>query len=246
MRESRRRAIELGALIVVYVLFAAIGVYSGQTTIDIDMIRPSDGVEFHSSPVELVARLAVRGTPVPDVRARFTIRSRAGGESNTDVFTDAHGIARLLVPASSGNYTWRVAAMKEGYPTLVSLPRSFSIRLSLVVDGLLPSTLRLAVSPVDFAARVTDMNGHLVESANVTFYVDSTWVGSSLTDPKGLARLSSPVAAGRHTWFASATKGGEGGVSPPTAFIVGQQASLATGGFDHNWASASSRLLVVE
>ena len=218
-----------------YVLFAAIGVYSGQTTMDVDMIRPSDGMEFRSSPVELVARLVIRGAPVSDIRARFTVSSRTGGESNTDALTDADGIARLLVPASSGNYTWRVAGMKEGYPRIVSPRRSYSIRLSLVVDALLPS-FTMATSPVDFKARVRDENGGLVESANVTFYVDSATVGSSLTGINGIAAIKATVDSGAHLWFASATKVGMGGVSEVTRFLV-DLGSLATGDVELTSAS---------
>jgi len=83
-----------------------------------------------------------------------------------------------------------------------------SIRLSLVVYCLLPSSSRLAISPVEFKARVTDPNGRLVESANVTFYVDSIMIGSSLTSSNGIANLSSEVTSGNHFWFASASKGG--------------------------------------
>ena len=227
MRNSGRKAIELGALIVAYVLFAAIGVYSGQTTMNIEIINPPEGALFRSSPVELVARVTVKGLPVSDARARFTIRYGATGESNVHIVTDEDGFARLLVPGTSGDYTWHVEAMKEGYPTIVSCSPSFSIQLSLVVDGLLPSSRTLAVSPVDFAARVTDMNDHLVESANVTFYVDSRSIGSSLTDVRGVARLSAPVNSGSHSWYASATKNGEGGVSQLFLFIVGQP-SLGT------------------
>lgn len=226
MSKSGKKTIELSALIVVYVLFAGIGVYSGQTIIDIDLIGPSDGMEFRSSPVELVARLTVKGAPLSDVQARFIIRSQTGSESNADVFTDADGIAKLLVPASSGNYTWHVTASREGYPRIVSLSRSFTIELSLVVEALLPSRLTLAFSPVDFVARVTDERG-LVESANVTFLVDSVVVGTANTGKNGIARLSSPVSSGSHTWFATANKDGEGGLSDVVPFVVGQLASLA-------------------
>ena len=36
---------------------------------------------------------------------------------------------------------------------------------------------------------VTDMNGNPVESANVTFYVNSMAVYSELTNPRGTARV---------------------------------------------------------
>ena len=73
------------------------------------------------------------------------------------------------------------------------------------------------------------MNGRPVQSANVTFYVDSTMIGSNLTGQNGIAQLSKALTMGRHTWFASASKEGEGGISDTTVFVVGQLASLVTG-----------------
>jgi hypothetical protein len=69
------------------------------------------------------------------------------------------------------------------------------------------------------------MKGHLVQSANVTFYVDSIVIGSSLTNQNGIAQLSKALTMGRHSWFASASKEGEGGISEPTLFVVGQLTS---------------------
>jgi hypothetical protein len=216
----------------VYILFLAVGVYSGQTTMSVDIIGPPDRMQLHTSPVQLVARVTVRGAPVSYAKARFTIASSTIGSSDTDTDIDKDGIARLLVPTSSGNYTWHVAAVKDGYPTIVSRFGSFSIMLSLVVDGIQPSSSILAVSPVGFKARVSDSKGHPVESANVTFYLDFEEVGSNLTDQNGIARLTAPALSGRHIWFASATKEGEGGISDPIQFIVGQLGSLAKGDFD--------------
>jgi hypothetical protein len=215
----------------VYILFLAVGVYSGQTTMSVDIIGPPDGTQFHYSPVQLVARVTVRGVPVSNAKARFTIASSTIGESSTDTDIDKEGIARQLVPASSGNYTWRVAAVKDGYPTIVSRSGSFSIMLSLVVDGIQPSSSVLAVSPVGFKVKVSDSKGQPVESANVTFYLDFEEVGSNLTNQNGIARLTAAALSGRHIWFASATKQGEGGISDPIQFIVGQLASLAKGDF---------------
>jgi hypothetical protein len=211
---------EVVTLIGVYLLFLAVGVFAGQTTMIVDVINPRDGIGFHASPVELVVRVTVRGAPVSDVRAKFTIRHEMD-ELSVEIVTDKDGVARLLVPAQSGNYTWQVTAVKEGYPTILSRSRSFSIQLSLVVYALFPSTVTLALSPVEFKARVTDTNGHLIESANVMFYVDSTMVGSSLTVANGVAKISSTVSSGTHYWFASATKDDEGGLSDPIQFVVG-------------------------
>ena len=72
------------------------------------------------------------------------------------------------------------------------------------------------------------MNGRLIQSANVTFYVDSMMIGSNLTGQNGIAQLSKALTMGQHTWFASANKEGEGGISDITLFIVGQLASLVT------------------
>jgi hypothetical protein len=63
----------------------------------------------------------------------------------------------------------------------------------------------------------------------VTFYVDSAMIGSNLTDQSGIAQLSKGLPSGRHTWFASADREGEGGISSTTLFVVGQLASLVSG-----------------
>jgi hypothetical protein len=150
---------------------------------------------------------------------------------NVDTPIDKDGFARLLLPASSGNYTWHITAIKEGYPKIVSQWSSFSIELTLTVDAISPNPRILAVSPVDFKAKVTDAKGRPVESANVTFYVDSANVGSSLTGRNGIAKLSSQILSGSHMWFASASKDTEGGISDPTLFIAGELASHATADF---------------
>jgi len=246
---TSKTAVELLAVLLVYFLFLAIGMYSGQTTMSVDIISPVDGMRFQSSPVELAVRVTLRGVPLPNVKARFSMVSAAADQAGTDVVTDEYGIARLLVPASSGNYTWQVTAIKSGYPTIVSRLSSFSIRLSLVVYCLLPSSSRLAISPVEFKARVTDPNGRLVESANVTFYVDSIMIGSSLTSSNGIANLSSEVTSGNHFWFASASKGGEGGVSAPTAFLVAESTESITTGdlsFWHQFPTYSRSLQLAE
>jgi hypothetical protein len=197
---------------------------------NVDIVSPPDGAELRSSPVELIARVTIRGVPVINATAKFTLSHWTIGQAEIETRTDNDGIARLFVPAMSGNYSWHVAGMREGYPTIVSSSRSFSIKLLLVVEPLMPSTFILAVSPVDFRARVTGMNGRPVQSANVTFYVDSTMIGSNLTGQNGIAKLSKALTMGRHTWFASVGKEGEGGLSDMTVFVVGQLASLVTGG----------------
>jgi len=76
------------------------------------------------------------------------------------------------------------------------------------------------------------VNGRPVESANATFYVDSIAVGWSLGPANGIAKLSSPVAIGRHMWFASANKDNQGGLFDPIEFTVGELASLTIGDMD--------------
>jgi len=225
---TRRGVVEVTVVLGIYILFWAVAAYSGQTTMSVDIINPPDGMGFRSSPVDLIARTTVRGVPVSDATARFTIHWTRG-EVNVDTPIDKDGFARLLLPASSGNYTWHITAIKEGYPKIVSQWSSFSIELTLTVDAISPNPRILAVSPVDFKAKVTDAKGRPVESANVTFYVDSANVGSSLTGRNGIAKLSSQILSGSHMWFASTSKDGEGGISDPILFIVGELASHATG-----------------
>jgi hypothetical protein len=225
LRTSGWRRTEVVTIVGVYILFFLIGVYSGQTTMNVNIISPPDGMPFRSSPVELIARVTIRGAPLANVTTTFTVSQGTVGEAETETTTNSDGIARLFYQVASGNYSWHVTAMKEGYPTIVSSSRNFSVKLLLVVEPLSPSTFILAVSPVDFKARVTDMKGHLVQSANVTFYVDSIVIGSSLTGQNGIAQLSKALTMGRHTWFASASKEGEGGISEMTLFLVGQLTS---------------------
>jgi hypothetical protein len=220
--------VEVCVVVATYVLFLIVGVYSGQMTMNVDMISPADGIGLTSSPVELIARVTIRGVALANVTTRFTLYYWTVGQTETDTTTNRDGIARLSVPAVSGNYSWSVTAMRGGYPTIVSRSRNFSVKLLLVVEPLLPSTFILAVSPVGFKARVTD-KGHTVQSANVTFYVDSMMIGSNLTGQNGIAQLSKALSMGRHTWFASASKESQGGISDMTLFVVGQPSSLAAG-----------------
>jgi len=229
-RELRNKhAVEVAAVIGVYLLFLAVGVYSGQTTMSIDLVNPPEGAKSQSSPVELVAKVAVRGEPLPNARVSFKIGYSGTYEVNFDIDTDTQGIAKLIFPARSSNYTWMVTAEKPGYPSFKSTWRSFSVSLSLRVDGLLPISSIVALSPVNFKARVTKAGESPVESANVTFYVDSVKVGWALTDTHGIARLSSPVEPAEHTWFASASKDEEGGISDITSFMVGSTLAFTTG-----------------
>jgi hypothetical protein len=227
-RVPTRRTIEVSVVVATYALFLLVGAYSGQTTMNVDIISPPNGAPLRSSPVELIARVTIRGAPQANVTTKFTVYYRTTGQTETDITTDSEGIARLIVPALSGNYSWQVTAMREGYPTIQSPSSDFSVKLLLNVEPLLPSMFILAVSPVGFKARVIDMRGHLVQSANVTFYVDSIIIGSNLTGQNGIAQLSKDLTMGRHSWFACASKQGEGGISDMTVFIVGQLAPLAT------------------
>jgi hypothetical protein len=220
-----RRTTEVCVVVATYLLFLIVGVYGGQTTMNVDILSPPDGMQLRSSPVELIAKVTIRGAPLANVATTFTVVHWTIGQTETETTTDSDGIARLSVPLASGNYSWHVTAMREGYPPISSGSPNFSVKLSLVVEPLSPSTFILAISPVGFKARVTDMKGHLVQSANVTFYVDSIMIGSNLTGQNGIAQLSKDLTMGRHTWFASASKEGEGGISDMTLFIVGQLAS---------------------
>lgn len=212
---------EVAAVVAIYILFVIVGVYGGQTMMNVDIISPQDGAKLRLSPVELVVRVTVGGIPVMNATTIFTITYWAMGRTDTESKTDNEGIARVLLPATPGNYTWQIAAKREGYPKIMSSSHSFSVNLMLVVEPLLPSTFILAVSPVDLKAQVTGTNGRPVQSANVTFYVDSMIIGSSLTDENGIAQVSKALTTGRHTWFASADMEGEGGISDMTLFVVG-------------------------
>jgi len=227
-----KRAVEVAAVIGVYLLFLAVGAYSGQTAISIELVNPPDEAKSQSSPVELVAKVTVRGQPLSNVSLTFRIDHSGTEEANFDTNTDTQGMAKITFAARSGNYTWMVTAKKPGYPNIKSTWQSFSVTLSLTVDSLLPSSSILALSPVKFKARVTKAGGSPVESANVTFYLDSRKVGSTLTDTHGIARFSSPAEPARHTWFASASKDDEGGISDVTTFVVGSTLAFTVGDSD--------------
>jgi len=228
-RVPTRRTIEVSVVLIVYALFLVVGVYGGQTTLNVDLISPRDKDALHSSPVRLTARVTIRGAPIANVKATFSVIGRTISQMDTDTTTDNNGIATVVIPVASGNYSWHVTATRGDYPKIVSESRDFSLKLSLVVETLVPSTFVLAVSPVDFKAKVTDLRGQTVQSANVTFYVDSIMIGSSLTGQNGVAEVSKALTNGMHRWYASAFREGEGGLSDLTLFVVGQLASLATG-----------------
>jgi hypothetical protein len=87
---------------------------------NVDIISPQDGTKLRLSPVELVARVTVGGVPVVNVTTMFTVEYWAVGRTDTEIKTDNEGIARVLLPATPGNYTWQVAAKREGYPRTMS------------------------------------------------------------------------------------------------------------------------------
>jgi hypothetical protein len=235
-----RRMMEVSAVVATYILFVIVGVYGGQTTINVDIISPEDGAKLRLSPVELVVRVTLGGAPLMNATTIFTVQYWKVGRTDTESKTDDGGIARLLLPAKPGNYSWQVAAISEGHPKIMSGFHSFSVSLTLVVEPLLPSTFILATSPVDFKARVTDVNGGPVQAANVTFYVDSIMIGANLTGQNGIAQLSKPLTTGKHTWFASSAKEGEGGISDMTLFIVGQSAASVTGDIVYDYPRSAA------
>jgi len=230
LRDLDKRRVEVAAVVAVYTLFLIIGLYT-QTASTLDAVRveivsPPEGMQFQSSPVELAAIVTNQRGPLSNVSATITVRSLTTGDAEElEGATNEQGIVKVLFPAQSGNYTWYVATNMEGYPTIVSRPRSFSGRLTLIADCLYPCSSRYPLLHPsrysDFLVMVTDMNGNPVESANVTFYVNSMIVYSELTDPRGLATMSwSRIPPGSYTWFATATKDGEVGASRLSTFVV--------------------------
>lgn len=214
----------------VYILFLIIGVYT-QTAASFDVVTveilgPPDGIQLESSPVELAAIVSNQRGPMSNASAWITVLSlRTGEAEELEAAADEDGIVRVLFPAQSGNYGWYVATRMEGYPTIVSRPRSFSTRLALIVDCLLQCSskyphLRFG-GYLELQVMVTDTNGNPIESANVTFYVNSAQVYSTLTNPRGIATaVSDRIPPGKYVWFASASKDGEIGVSRLSTFVV--------------------------
>jgi len=217
------------AVAVVYILFLIAGLCT-QTAATFDAVRveilgPPDGMQFQSSPVELAAIVTNQKDPPTNVSARITVLSLTTGEAEELTgATNEQGIVKVLFPAQSGEYAWYVATKMDGYPTIVSRPRSFSNRLTLIVDCLSPCSseypLLLPSRYEDLQVMVTDIDGNPVESANVTFYVNSRQVYSTLTNPRGIATLFWDMIPGKYTWFASACKDGEVGASHLSTFVV--------------------------
>lgn len=231
MRDFGKRRVEVAAIVAVYVLLLIVGLYTQTAAtfdaVGVEIFSPPDGMQFQSSPVELAAIVANQKGPLSNVSVRITVLSLTTGkdEGLTGV-TNEDGIVRVLFPAQSGRYAWYVATQMEGYPTIVSRPRSFSARLALNVLCLNPCSskhypLLLPSGYLDLQVMVTDMNGNPVESANVTFYVNSMAVYSELSNPRGIATVSwNRIPPGDYTWFATASKGGEVGASNLSSIVV--------------------------
>lgn len=230
MRSLGKKHIEVAAVAAVYVLFLVGGLFT-QTTATFDpvtaeILGPPDGLQLQTSPVELAAIVTSQKGPLFNVSVRITVLSLTTGEADELIgATNGNGIVRVPFPAQSGDYSWYVAAEMKGYPTIVSRPRTFSTRLALIVDCLHPCSykypLGLRNGYLDLQVMVTDANGDPVESANVTFYLNSVQVYSTLTDPRGLATLfSDNIPPGRYVWFASASKDGEFGSSRLSTVVL--------------------------
>ena len=213
----------------VYILFLIVGLHTQTAAIDavqVEILSPSDGAQLQSSPVELAAIVTNQKGPLSNVSVSITVvlLTTSEAEELTGA-TNKDGIIRVLFPAQSGNYGWYVTTKMEGYPTIVSPPRSFSTRVALKVLCLNPCSsknpLLLPSRYLDLQVMVTDMNGNPVESANVTFYVNSMAVHFELTDPLGIATASlSRIPPASYTWFASASKDGEVGASSLSTLII--------------------------
>jgi len=223
MRDFVKRDLEVGTVAVVYVFFFIIGLYAQTSAsfdnVNVEILGPPDGMQFQSTPVELVAAVTNQEGPLSNARARITVFSLTTGETEgLTAVTDTHGIARVLFPAQTGSYSWYVATRPEGYPIMVSRPRGFSSRAELIVDCLTPCSsnypLVLSGEYVDLQVMVKHVNGNPIESANVTFYVNSMQVYSTLTDARGIASMHWDIEPrGTCVWFASASKNDEAGAS---------------------------------
>ena len=230
MRHLGKGRVEVAAVVAVYSVFLIVGLYAQTaSTFDgatLELLGPPDGMQFQSSPVELTAIVTNQKGSLPNVGTTITVLSLTTGERDELAgLTNEDGIVKVLFPAQSGRYTWYVATKMEGYPTIVSRPRNFSTRLALIVDCLNPCSskypLLLRGQYLGLQVMVTDMSGNPVESANVTFYLNSMAVHSGLTNPRGIATVSwSKMPPGNYTWFATALKDGEVGASRLSAFVV--------------------------
>lgn len=216
--------------VAVFIVFLIVGLCT-QTAATFDVVTvetldPPDGIQLHSSPIELAAVVIGQRGPLPNVRAMVTILSLTTGEvEELGGTTNDDGVVKALFPAQSGDYSWYVVARIEGYPAIVSRPRSFSTRMALIVDCAHPCSSGYPISLpggyLDLQVIVTDMNGNPVESANVTFYVNSAQIYSKLTNPRGIATLlGGSIPPGKYVWFATASKDGEIGASRLSTFVV--------------------------
>jgi hypothetical protein len=223
LQDFGKRRLEVVVIVAVYILFLIVGLYTQtQATLDaatVEIIDPPDGMQLQSSPVELAAIVTNQEGPLSNASMRVTVLSLTTGETEElRGATNKDGIFKILFPAQSGDYDWYVATEIEGYPAIVSRSRSFSTRLTLIVDCLHPCSrrypLHLPDGYLDLQVMVSDMNGNPIESANVTFYINSMPAFLTLTDPRGIASLFvEGIPPGRYTWFASASKDGEAGAS---------------------------------
>jgi hypothetical protein len=224
------KRVEVAAAVVVYSLFLIVGMYTQTAStfgaVRLELLAPSDGMRFQSSPVELAAIVTNQKGPLFNVSVTIRVLSLTTGEGDDlEASTNEDGIVRVLFPAQSGNYTWYVTTKTEGYPTIVSRPRSFSTRLTLNVDCLKSCSSKypfpLLRGYLNLQVMVAELNGDPVESANVTFYVNSMAVYSQLTDPRGIAAMfMTKILPGTYTWFATASKDGEVGVSRLSTFVA--------------------------
>jgi len=214
----------------VYIFFLIIGLCTQTAAtfdvVTVEILGPPDGIQLESSPVELAAIVSNQKGPMSNASTRITVLSLRTGEADElEAAADEDGIVKVLFPAQSGDYSWYVATEMEGYPTIVSRPRSFSARLGLIVECLHPCsskypTLRSG-GYLDLQVMVTDTNGNPIESANVTFYVNSAQVHSTPTNLRGIATIfSDSIPPGKYVWFASASKDGEVGASRLSTFVV--------------------------
>jgi hypothetical protein len=225
-----RKRVEVAAAVLVYSLFLIIAMYTQTAStfggVRLELLAPSDGMRFQSSPVELAAIVTNEKGPLFNVTATMRVLSLTTGEDDElEAFTNEDGIVRVLFPAQSGNYTWYATTKTEGYPTVVSRPRTFSTRTTLIVDCLKSCSSKnpfpLLRGYLNLQVMVAEPNGDPVESANVTFYVNSMAVSSQLTDPRGIATMFwSTIPPRTYTWFAKASKDGEVGVSRLSTFLV--------------------------
>jgi hypothetical protein len=229
LRGLAKERAEVSAVVAAYILFLVVGLCTQAAgafdSVNAEILVPRDGMQFQTSPVELAAVITTEKGALPNARARITVLSLASGETDELVATTGEdGIVKALFPAQSGNSTWYVAVELEGYPTIVSRPRSFSTRLTLIVDCLhmCGSEYPLIRSrDLYLQVMVEDMNGNPVASANVTFYVNSTIAYQALTDPRGIATLIwNRTPPGTYAWFVSASKDGAVGASRLSTFVV--------------------------